>query len=169
MALKTTACSVCRKRKRIKDFEPKTRITGTVSYRSVCRICYQKKKNLKIASDPHKYLSIIFTQLKSTRKHKRPDLEWEIILDDVIDLWEKQEGFCALSGLLMTHAKDGEGKKDLNASLDRINPNDGYKVGNIQLVAYRVNIMKHSLSEDIFFWWCENIVNHKLKKQSQAF
>jgi hypothetical protein len=69
----------------------------------------------------------------------------------------------------MTHAKDGEGKKDLNVSLDRINPNEGYKPGNIQLVAYRVNIMKHSLSEDLFLWWCENVVNQKIKKQSQVF
>jgi hypothetical protein len=169
MSAKTKTCSVCKKRKRIKEFESKTRITGTVSYRSSCRVCCRKKRNIKTTSDPHKFLAIIFTQLKSTRKHKRPDLEWEIVLDDVIDLWEKQEGFCALSGLLMTHTKDGEGKKDLNVSLDRINPNEGYKPGNIQLVAYRVNIMKHSLSEDLFLWWCENIVNQKIKKQSQVF
>ena len=34
----------------------------------------------------------------------------------------------------MTYHKDGAGKKDLNASIDRINPDIEYLVTNIQLV-----------------------------------
>ena len=32
---------------------------------------------------------------------------------------------------------------------------------NIQLVCSRVNILKHSLSEDLLYWWCKNIIEYK--------
>lgn len=163
MAQDKKTCSVCRKSKPMEQFEPKVRPTGTVSYRKTCRSCYQKKRYQNVTQDPYKFLALIFTQLKSSRKKKRPDLKWNITLDDVIDVWDEQEGRCALSGVLMTHAKDGQGKKELNASLDRILPHEGYVVGNIQLVTHRVNIMKHNLSEDMFFWWCKNIIDFKSK------
>lgn len=57
----------------------------------------------------------------------------------------------------MTHHVDGRGTKDFNASIDRINPDLGYTPQNIQLVTYRVNIMRHTLSVDMFWWWVKNI------------
>ena len=57
----------------------------------------------------------------------------------------------------MTHHVDGRGTKEFNASIDRINPDLGYAPQNIQLVAYRVNIMRHTLSVDMFWWWVKNI------------
>ena len=61
----------------------------------------------------------------------------------------------------MTWQKDGSGKKELNISIDRIDPHIGYILGNIQLVTTRVNILKHSLTEDELYWWCKNIVVNK--------
>ena len=57
----------------------------------------------------------------------------------------------------MTHHVDGRGAKEFNASIDRVNPDKGYTPQNIQLVAYRVNIMRHTLSMDMFWWWVKNI------------
>ena len=53
---------------------------------------------------------------------------------------KKQKGRCALSGMLMTYAKDGTGKKEFNISIDRIHPHRGYIASNMQLVCHRVNI-----------------------------
>jgi len=81
-------------------------------------------------------------------------------------MWETQDGRCALSGVLMTHHRDGalgDGKqKDLNASIDRVNPQGPYSRENVQLAAARVNIMKHTLGEEMFIWWVKNIHNHLL-------
>jgi len=38
----------------------------------------------------------------------------------------------------------GEGYSDYNVSIDRISPSGRYERINIQLVCYRVNIMKHT-------------------------
>lgn len=61
----------------------------------------------------------------------------------------------------MTHQRDGaygDGKKrDFNASIDRINPAGPYCLDNVQLVASRVNTMKHTLSQDMFLWWIKTI------------
>jgi hypothetical protein len=63
----------------------------------------------------------------------------------------------------MTHYRDGNGKKDLNVTIDRIDPEEWYVRYNIQLVCQRANIIKHTLSEDMLLWWCENIVRNKKK------
>lgn len=57
----------------------------------------------------------------------------------------------------MTHHIDGNGHKEFNASIDRINVDRGYTPQNVQLVAYRINIMRHTLSMDMFWWWVKNI------------
>ena len=90
-------------------------------------------------------------------KKRVNDHVWEITPQDLIDKWEEQGGRCAISGVILTHHIDGGGHKDFNASLDRISPEHGYTADNVQLVAYRINIMKHSLSEDMLFWWIKTI------------
>ena len=85
------------------------------------------------------------------------NIPWNITAEDLIELWEKQGGKCALSGAYLTHHRDGSGKKEYNASIDRIRPDLDYTPENIQLVCYRVNLLKHNLSEDMFYWWIKTI------------
>ena len=47
--------------------------------------------------------------------------------------------------------------------IDRIDPSVLYVRSNIQLVCQRANIIKHTLTEDMMLWWCENIVRNKKK------
>ena len=101
------------------------------------------------------------TQIKTHTKKEKVKVDWDIELEDVLELWDKQEGKCALTGLFMTYHKDGSGKKDLNASIDRINPDIEYLVTNIQLVCSRANTLKHNLREDELYWWAKNIVEFK--------
>ena len=128
--------------------------------RKVCRPCKLKKAQIRISSSYENYLRNLFSQSRSNaRPGKRgADHVWELTAPDFIALWEKQGGGkCAISGVFLTHHKDGSGKKDYNASIDRINGEKGYTVANTQLVCYRINIMKHTLSEDMFYWWVKTI------------
>ncbi|MDC1426602.1 hypothetical protein N8339_06500 [Gammaproteobacteria bacterium] len=67
----------------------------------------------------------------------------------------------------MTHQRDGtygdKKPKEFNASIDRINPNGPYVRENVQLVAARVNTMKHTLGQDMFMWWVKNIYEARIK------
>jgi hypothetical protein len=91
---------------------------------------------------------------------RRRITEYEITVDQLAELWELQDGRCAISGVVLTHHNDGTGIKDFNASIDRIDSTLGYVPGNVQLVAYRANVLKQSLSADMLYWWVKTIYQH---------
>lgn len=150
-------CKNCEVVKPLDAFEP---------HRRVCRACKDIKARIKRSSTPEDFLACLYTHAKYTytnRKHNKshPNVpDFAITKQDLIDLWYKQNGRCALSGVVLTHHKDGGGRKDFNASIDRIIPHEAYTRENIQLVAGRINFMKHELSEDMFMWWVRTIYEH---------
>jgi hypothetical protein len=154
-------CTSCNKVKLLSQFE--TFKEGQV--RGICQQCVTLQRARKTSATPESYLRVLNVQLKSQRL--KQDIEYGITTEDVIDMWEMQGGKCALSGVLMTHQRDGtygdRKKKEFNASIDRINPQGPYVRENVQLVAARVNTMKHTLGEDMFMWWVKNIYETRLK------
>ena len=122
---------------------------------------------------PGPYLRRLFQQSKYTHTNRKTNkghpvkAEFNIVVEDLMALWEKQEGRCAISGVALTYHRDGGGKKEFNASIDRIIPHDPYNPNNIQLVAHRVNIMKHELTEDLFFWWIKTLHDHLKTKADE--
>ena len=127
-----------------------------------CSTCRYTARRKAASSTPQNFLTRSFGQLKHARMKKEKSKKgWEITLEDVLELWELQKGRCALTGLFMTFHKDGSGRRDLNVSIDRIDPDIDYLVTNIQLVCLRVNTIKHTLKEDELYWWCKNIVECK--------
>jgi ribosomal protein S27AE len=151
-------CSRCGVYKPVEGFYK--RPNGT--HENVCRVCRSNRKRAHMSGSVDSYLRYLCANSKSANRNGRAD--WSITPEHVVGLWHRQGGRCALSGVIMTHHKDGSGTKDFNASIDRINPEIGYHDGNVQLVAYRVNIMKHTLREDELWWWVRNIV----EKQSTS-
>lgn len=152
-------CSRCKKTFEESYFEVAAK--GSSYLRSVCKSCRNVEQNKKRSSSPESYIRHTYSQLKYSRKTKNPELEWEITPEDLIELWYQQGGQCALTGVFMTWGKDGSGRKELNVSIDRIDPNEHYIPGNMQLVCGRVNYMKHTLPEEELYWWCKNIVTKK--------
>lgn len=86
--------------------------------------------------------------------------------DDLLGLYLKQGGRCALTGLDMDwRAKGGSGRgqRALTApSVDRISSHGNYTLDNIQIVMNAVNVMKNDLSADQFLALCEQVVAHRL-------
>lgn len=121
-----------------------------------CFECMELRKRRRHSSSPAAYLANLIHQSKYHRS-KVQEIEYKLTSEDLEKIWEEQEGRCALSGVYLTHHKDGDGAKEFNASIDRIDPNGSYTKNNIQLVAYRVNFLKHTLSEDMLYWWVKNI------------
>lgn len=77
------------------------------------------------------------------------------------DIWKiakKQKLRCAISGLKLTLD---------NISLDHIKAiSDGgtNTIDNLQLVDYRINLMKRELSMEVFLNWIKEIYNHNFNK-----
>ena len=124
--------------------------------------CRTTQKENRVSASYESYLRNLHAHAKSNIKcgrRSKSDIEFDISPEDLVSLWEQQEGKCAISGVYLTHHKDGTGTKEFNASIDRKSGEKGYAVHNVQLVAYRINIMKHTLSEDMFYWWVKTINN----------
>lgn len=86
--------------------------------------------------------------------------------DDLLGLFLKQDGRCALTGLEMDwRAKGGTGRgqRALSApSADRIDSQGNYTLDNVQIVMNAVNVMKNDLSTDQFVALCEQVAVHRL-------
>lgn len=69
----------------------------------------------------------------------------DITTDDIFQMWISQDARCALSGIKMTW---GGGKLQPNTlSMDRIDPNQGYFLGNIRLVCHSVNMFRGQMND----------------------
>ena len=90
-------------------------------------------------------------QAKNRAKaHKR---KLNLSIKSLKNLWEKQNGICAISGLEMlkpeyqSHDSKTKNRNPLTGSLDRINSDKGYVDGNIQWVCTFVNYAKNNFDD----------------------
>jgi len=85
-------------------------------------------------------------------------LDWQITIDDVADLYEEQEGLCALTGWEIVFPEVGHAQLS-TVSIDRIDSSFGYLKENIQLVDKRVNMMKQQYSQEEFIMVCKAVAD----------
>ena len=91
-----------------------------------------------------------FLAYKLTKAKARKRFSVEIDIDDLIALWESQNGLCAITKVPMI-ATDDDG--DFGISIDRIDSDKGYAKGNVRLTCARVNIMRSTLTDAMLYWW----------------
>ena len=164
---KTYVCTNCKQRKGEAEYEYKTNRGGSESRMRKCIECTKTQRGF--VTDRKTYFSKICSAQKymhTSGKRAPKGLEWAINADDLLALFDAQEGKCSYSGVLMTTFRDGTGSHDLNASIDRKDPEQGYTKDNIHLVCYRANLMKHTLNEPMFFWWVQNIYEQRICKET---
>ena len=86
------------------------------------------------------------------------NIEVVITPDEAYDIFLKQDGCCALSGIPITLKTTGTG------SLDRIDSKLSYIPGNVQWVHKHVNRMKNIYSQEYFIDICKKIAARVEKK-----
>lgn len=99
-----------------------------------------------------------YTSLKKNADKR--NLKFSITIKDLNDLFIYQSGKCFLTGadlFFKKHYKNGPFKKLGNASLDRIDNNNGYTKDNIQWVDKNINTIKYKLSQERFLEICKYI------------
>lgn len=122
------------------------------------------KKNARRNANPtlDKKLTMLFnTALKSCGKR---NLEFDITLSLLKDLWSKQNGLCAYTKLPLT----SRGHQLNTVSLDRIDSGKGYVVGNVQLVCVYINRMKLDYSEHDFIRLCHLVSQNNVLPDNPA-
>lgn len=81
---------------------------------------------------------------------KRRQKNSKLTISDLRQQWEIQKGCCAYTNIpliLATHS-DYDYPRFMQASVDRIDSNLGYEVGNIQFVSITCNYAKNAMSHD---------------------
>lgn len=95
--------------------------------------------------------------------------EFNISIEELWNLFEKQNRTCALSNRSIGFARSYREKNNTTASLDRINSNRNYTLDNVQWVHKEINFMKGPLEESKFKSNCKDVYdNSKDKKETIA-
>lgn len=82
------------------------------------------------------------------------NIKFDLTIEDLWNLFLKQNKKCALTGLDLTFPKFAL-DTSYNISLDRIDSSKGYTLDNIQWVDKRINFMKITLKNDEFIKLCK--------------
>jgi hypothetical protein len=91
---------------------------------------------------------------------KNRNKDYNITLDDLLIQWNKQKGVCPYTGIkLIPPRKAKECPIYYKASLDRIDSNIGYNVGNIQFISASANYAKHNMNHEEMIDFCKIITN----------
>lgn len=105
----------------------------------------------------YKDLSLTYwNQIKNGASSR--DLEFDLSIEEIWDMYERQNRKCAISGIDILISPTKKKKKDKQtASLDRIDSSKGYTSDNIQWVHQKVNRMKTNMSDQELIQWCKLI------------
>lgn len=98
------------------------------------------------------------------RKAGYRNIAFEVTLQDLDDLMERQDFKCAYTNLPIS----ADGYKKYTASLDRIDSSKGYTPDNVQFVYTPVNTMKHVLTDGDFLDIVEKIYQNRIAESNNV-
>ncbi len=102
---------------------------------------------------PHRWSMIVSRAAKK-------GFEIDITPEYVEATFEKQGEKCAMTGRKLVMCQKSE---DNTASVDRIDSDNGYTMGNIQIVHKDVNWMKNEFSDEYFYEVCRDVSKTRAK------
>lgn len=161
-------CHVCGEQQTKDKFPPrwqnKTDSDRVSRRRPMCSACelgrYLKSKHKNYQN----YLRYLVGKAR-TRSKKTNNISFKDLTEKhLIELFQKQNGLCAVSKLPLTWTHD-EGhthsgtRRGTNISLDRIDPEGPYSKDNVRLVCDRVNKIKSNMNDDDLYFWCAQIAS----------
>lgn len=159
-------CNTCKEYKPLNEFfRNGAHITGIrKGYEHNCKKCSTIRKET-LRTVPEKGLKHLISKIynMTRRTSIKKNYSCDITKEFLLDLWNKQEGICAISGIKMTTLQ-GKGRVLTNLSIDRIDSSIGYNKDNVQFTCDIVNIMKFNQTMGDFIAVCNKIVNYQINK-----
>ena len=138
----------------------------------MCYITPSKLNRLRVISMRHNDLGYVRSirvswYSKFKKGAERRGITWDLTINDLADLYEKQGGICALTGERVFMPGSGY-HPDYDASIDRINSAFGYIPNNIQITSKYSNMMKASYSQEKFIEVCNKVATHTLNQKREV-
>lgn len=156
-------CTKCKIPKPNKEYTICRHKNRARKYLSSCKECKNefykngpgKSSKLKTAISQRKKhrLNMMFNSAKGNAKRK--GIFFDLVEQDIIDLYESQNGLCFYTGKPMYKDITGFDNSNDSVSIDKIIPKNGYTKSNIVLCRWIVNRIKQDLTIDDFL----NMVN----------
>jgi hypothetical protein len=154
-------CKVCHAIKNLTEFRP-----GKLT----CRECLNKKQRedrfpklaensakarIKYYADPVKPLFF-----GCRNRARRGGLEFNLSLEYLQNLWQRGDGKCTLSGIpfAIDNSQSKFSKSPYRPSLDRIDNNRGYIVGNVRFVLWGLNLSINEYGFAIYLHIAQEVV-----------
>jgi hypothetical protein len=134
-----------------KDLEGKQRKFCSDTCRHVHRNTSEVQYS-HISGNWPKYLNRLCHSTTSDRKG--------LTKEDLMEVLEKQDYKCALSGLDLTCKLEIGIDFPTNASIDRIQAGGPYIKENIQFVCKALNFFRKNTTVDEFIWWCKKVAEY---------
>lgn len=154
-------CHDCHQYKDESCFTPNNNKNKIRHYRRyICNDCSaerQRRHDKSLANEDKLIKCLRFRFLGARDRATKAGVPFNLTLDFLKDLWVKQDGKCALSGLPMTFELK-LGRTSTNVSIDKKNRLFGYTQDNVQLVCMAANQAKSDMSEEELYNLCKSIV-----------
>lgn len=162
-------CHSCHEYKPETEFTPNNTKNELRHFRRhICKTCSaerQRKHDLELDNNAKLSKCLRFRFLGARDRATKANTPFNISLEYLAELWNKQSGRCALSDIDMTFELK-RGRTPTNISIDRIDQSCGYVTGNVQLVCMACNQIKSDMSEDEMYSFCKAIVEHYENKNN---
>lgn len=141
----------------LKDYLRKTYAEQSLLQGKTCKKCSNRKTD-NCHRGWHKGIRISwFNRFKISAELR--GICFEISIDDISFIYEKQNRLCALTGWEIYFPEIGHPQKT-DASIDRIDSKMGYTLNNVQLIHKKVNMMKQSYTQEEFKEVCIAVYNN---------
>lgn len=163
-------CHKCGEYKDVSNFGRNKDLRLRDYHKTFCNSCQiTRKKELETTKDTELILQQVLTQRWHGAKERsvKQGLDFDITVDYLLQLWKQQNGICAMSGIPMT-TKRYNGRIPTNVSIDKIDRNKGYTIGNVQLVCMACNQIKSDWSDEVMYNICKKIVEQYENKNNKS-
>jgi len=144
-------CAVCRRRRQ------KTRSQG-----AKCRACHLERRK-ELRQSKGQPLEQWIASATNTARHRSKE-PCDLTTAYMVRLWQRQNGKCAYTGVLLQQPQYLKGRMDDSPSIDRIDASRGYVKGNVAWVTWRVNWMKSNLTYADFVVLCTSVVRQARRR-----
>lgn len=102
-----------------------------------------------------------WTAIKNNAKYR--NIEFELTIQEIWNLFLSQDRKCALTGENLYFNKNKKDRNDRTASLDRIDSNLGYTTSNVWWIHKKINKLKIDFDLKEFIYWCKMVSNFKIQ------
>lgn len=124
-----------------------------------CKRKQNKEARKNYDENTRLYKTIQARVLNAQTRARAKGIPCTITKDFILDLWNKQNGLCAISKIPMTYEMDSR-RIYTNVSIDQIEQGKGYTEDNVQLVCMAVNQLKSDWDMNTVKYICKMIINN---------